>query len=437
MSNLEEQPLSVSAYLAQVNSVLKTQTGRVKGEVTEVSESSAAMYFTLRDKEQNALLKSMIWKNDYRLSGVELKDGIELIITGFPDIYPSFGLFKFKATTLEYAGEGQLKKAYEKLKADLEMQGLLAPERKRPLPDFPKKIGVITSKNGVVHQDFMVNLRQRGYKITLVDSRVEGKDAIHDLMAALKTMAKQDIEVLAIMRGGGSWESLQAFNTEQIVREVASFKVPVITGIGHDVDETLVQLVADIGRSTPTAVAEALNKPWEGLLARVDSLERRTVGNFSALLVNSQRQILFTATDISRGFERRLAAYRSQMHNHSTRVVGWFNQLARRIGEASATLQKLSGIMKSSLALKHRDIRLLGNRVDQQFKQQVSGFEQRLRSASSRINSNNPERNLKLGYSLSFVNGKLVRKVADIKLGQNLTTRLTDGEFTSEVKGVK
>jgi exodeoxyribonuclease VII large subunit len=218
---------------------------------------------------------------------------------------------------------------------------------------------------------------------------------------------------------------------------VAGFKVPVITGIGHDVDETLVQLVADIGRSTPTAVAEALNEPWDGLLAQVNSLERRTVGNFRAVLVSGQRQILFTSADISRSFERRLGACQTEIHNHSTRVAAWFNRLARRIGEAGATLQKLNGIMKSNLALKRRDIRLLGNRVSQQFRQQMAGYEHDLQSAASRINSNNPERNLRLGYSLSFVDGKLARKLGDVKVGQNVTTRLTDGEFTSEVKGVK
>ena len=120
---------------------------------------------------------------------------------------------------------------------------------------------MVTSMSGVVIQDFTANLSRHGFKVLTVDSRVEGKDAIHDLLAAIRTMAKQDIEVLVIMRGGGSWESLQAFNTESVVRAVGGFKVPVLTGIGHDVDRTLTEMVADVGRSTPTAVAEALNEP--------------------------------------------------------------------------------------------------------------------------------------------------------------------------------
>ncbi len=279
---MDEQPaITVAAYISQVNKVLSTQSGRVKGEVTSVNFSGKAVYFTIKDKDGAALLNCLIWASTYQANGVELKEGNEIIVTGTPDIYAPFGKFSFKSTTIEYAGVGDLKRAYDKLKATLAAEGLFASENKRMLPKFPKKIGVITSMAGVVISDFTSNLNRRGYKITTIDSRVEGKDAIHDLLASLKTMKNQDIDVLVIMRGGGSWESLQAFNTESVIRAIAGFKVPVITGIGHDTDVTLAEMVADIGRSTPTAVAEALNEPWDGLESILNLLHRKTIGEFN------------------------------------------------------------------------------------------------------------------------------------------------------------
>ncbi len=154
---MDEQPAStVAGYLAHINKVLSTHGGRVKGEVTSVNFSGKAVYFTIKDKVEPALLNCLIWVSTYQANGVELKEGNEIIVTGTPDIYAPFGKFSFKSTTIEYAGEGALKRAYDKLKAALAAEGLFAPENKRPLPDFPKKIGVITSMSGV---DFC----RRGY----------------------------------------------------------------------------------------------------------------------------------------------------------------------------------------------------------------------------------------------------------------------------------
>jgi exodeoxyribonuclease VII large subunit len=450
---------SVAEYLVQLNRVLGTQGARIKGEVTSIGHYPNSIFFTIKDSQADAYLNCVIWPSVYRLNGIDLKEGDEIIITGQPNIYEKKGTLSFVTDTIEYAGEGALKRQYEKLKAALEAEGLFAPEHKRPLPAFPKKIGVITSKHGAVIQDFNTNLGRRGYQITMVDARVEGKDAIHDLVAAIKTMAKREIEVLVVMRGGGSWESLQAFNTESVVRALARFKVPVLTGIGHDSDVTLTQLVADIGRSTPTAVAEALNEPWDGLEDTVRLLERNTIGSYVSWLTAAERQVRDASQQIFRSYERWLAAVAKRVVSLSHQIAGVFGRLAARVRIAEAGLAQAVALSRAALrahqtylqrlpAQLSRNVRADLNQVEitlrngfrRSFQRQaivIREASQNLSALTKTVNLNDPKRNMRLGYSLSYTGGKLVRNVKDVRPGQTLTTQLADGEFTSEVKRVK
>jgi len=458
-SGAQPPATTVAAYISQLNRVLATQRGRIKGEVTSIKPYPKAIYFTIKDKDGQALLDCSIWVWDYQKNGVRFKVGDEIIVTGYPDIYALSGRFCFKASTIEYAGEGALKQAYDKLKATLAGEELFAPARKRPLPKLPTKIGVITSLSGVVIQDFSTNLSRHGFKVKTVDSRVEGKDAIHDLLAALKTMSKQDIEVLVIMRGGGSLESLQAFNTESVVRAIANFEVPVLTGIGHDVDVTLAEMVADIGRSTPTAVAEALNEPWDGLVSSLSILQSRVLSKYQSVVTDNSRVINDSSNMVFRAYERRLSGVRSDVSSKSTRIAAAFARLAQRVRDANSAVQWAAGIMRSNLKAKRRYIGQVPNRLRQHIRVSLRSTEQRLkenfvliakRQATAithtakvipvlerAITTNDPRRNMRLGYSLSYVNGKLARNIADVTVGETMITLLADGQFTSEVKEVE
>lgn len=453
----QNQPKSVSEYIAQVNRALASAGGRIKGEVISVKIYPRAIYFDIKD--DSSVLSCTIWASTYRMNGIDLKAGDEVIVTGVPNVYAPYGKLSLMTDTIEYAGEGALKQAYDKLKIQLESEGLLSDDRKRPMPEFPRKIGLITSLKGVVIQDFSTNLSRHGFKITTIDSRVKGKDAIHELLASINTMTKQDIDVLVIIRGGGSLESLQAFNTESVVRAIAGFKAPVITGIGHDVDKTLSQLVADIGVSTPTAVAEALNQPWDGLLESLNLLENKTLNHFRNAIRAKSGFITYSKNSIFRVYERRLSDARSDIGNASTRVIGLFHDLSRRVRDVNSALMRAVGIMKTNIRTKNSNLRRLSNEVSDKFRKGMSEKDKSitrgtaiiiqkqkaaLRNASKElpvferaIKNNDPMRNIKLGYSLSYANGKLARRTADIAKGEIITTKLLDGEFTSEVKEVR
>src|SRR3989338_369379 len=291
MNNFEQlEHVSVSDYLETINDGLKNFDARVLGEVTEVQlyPGRTYLFFKVKDKEDEALMTCFMWKRDYTLSGVDLEPGLEIIVSGFPEIYKPSGRFSFRARAVEHVGEGKLKKAYDELKARLEKEGLFSPTRKRPLPNLPQKIGLITSKDGAVIGDFQVNLGNFGFKVLFVDSRVEGQLAVSELLGAIRTLKKQDIEILVLVRGGGSLESLLPFNNEALVREVAAFPVPVLVGVGHEKDISLVGLAADQMVSTPTAAAEALNDSWQEFVTKMDTDERIIFSSFEDTLSHNQ-----------------------------------------------------------------------------------------------------------------------------------------------------
>lgn len=270
ISSVVQKTFTVAEYIELLNIFFKSQEARIQGEVCESKvAASGHAYLTLKDKNGGGVLDCIIWRSTYALCGIRLEPGMEIVVTGHPNIYPQNGRLSFITSSVELVGEGALKKAYDALRAKLEAEGLLAESRKRGIPDYACRIGVITSREGAVIHDFINNLGKFGFKVSLADSRVEGQAAVRGLIAAVKTMKKEDIEVLVLIRGGGSFESLQGFNNEALIREVCAFPVPVIAGIGHDKDVPLVALAADAMVSTPTAAAHLVNRSWEEAYAKI------------------------------------------------------------------------------------------------------------------------------------------------------------------------
>lgn len=218
---VEETSYTVSTYLDIVNAALWRFTARVKGEITSVKAQGSAVYMSMRDKDDGSTMNLFMWLSDYNLSGIELVDGMEVVVEGKSEVYKPTGRMSFRAQTVELVGEGALKKAYDELKKKLDSEGIFAPEKKRVLPEFPERIGLITSKQGAVIHDFLNNLGNYGFKVRLTDARVEGIGAVKELLSALKYWKDKPIDVLVVIRGGGSLESLQAFNHELVVRAIS------------------------------------------------------------------------------------------------------------------------------------------------------------------------------------------------------------------------
>jgi exodeoxyribonuclease VII large subunit len=338
------------------------------------------VYFTIKDKAANGVMDCIMWGRNYEMCGVALEVGMEIILSGHANVYAPSGRLSFVADTVELVGEGALKKAYDDLRKKLETEGMFAEERKRALPDYVSRIGVITSMKGAVIHDFENNLGKFGFVVNVIDSRVEGQQSVAPLLAALAKMRaltvaggaseREAIEALVIIRGGGSLESLQAFNNETLVREVVNFPVPVIAGIGHDQDVPLMALAADYMTSTPTAAAHLLSRSWEEARIKLEQ--------FSRIHVRIEQEIRRIRIDLE---------------------VAW------------------------SSMIDHTE-------------KQLSRIKERLAFAEQSVRLNDPTRQLKLGYSIVRRNGKIVRSVSGVKIGDELYSQFSDGEIQSRVEKI-
>jgi exodeoxyribonuclease VII large subunit len=364
-----EKVFGVAEFIEVLNTFFRKQVARVMGEISELKRAASGhVYFTLKDKRDGGVLDAIIWSRSYERCGIALAVGMEVIAAGHPNIYPPTGRLSFVVDTVELVGEGALKKAYDALKAKLAAEGVFAEGRKRPLPELVRRIGVITSLKGAVIHDFENNLGPYGFVVSVCDARVEGQQAVASILAALSAMAKENIEALVIIRGGGSLESLQAFNNEAVVRAIADFRVPVVAGIGHDEDVPLAALAADAMVSTPTAAAHLLGRSWEEAFAKIHRLAsvfvrmqeefKRVRENLGGILALTYDAIAHRIASLN---DRLSYAERAVVLNDPTRQLKLGYAIARHKGKIVRSVRDVG--MGDALATQLRD-GVVQSRVD-------------------------------------------------------------------------
>ncbi len=252
--------LSVSDFVALTNQTLEYAypSVAVLGEVAEYRVSQGK-WVSFKLKDEGALIGC--FAGVYQLR-VPIENGMKIIVTGQPKLNGKWGTFSLNVRAVKHVGEGAIKKGFELLKAKLEAEGLFAPERKRPLPRIPRSVGVITSTESAAYADFcrIINERWGGMSVEVAHTQVQGEPAPDQMMRALRYFNGLDVppEVVVIIRGGGSAEDLATFNDEPLARAIAESRVPTLVGVGHEVDHTLADMVADVRAATPTHAAETL-----------------------------------------------------------------------------------------------------------------------------------------------------------------------------------
>jgi exodeoxyribonuclease VII large subunit len=410
--------LSVNDFLEAINTELSGFAARVQGEVTDMNIwQNRVVFFSLKDKELESVIKCSMSYQHYQLSGADFTIGTEIIAEGYPKIYKPRGELSFQVMTVELFGEGALKKAYDELYKKLELTGAFDPNQKKPIPEYPERIALITSLDGAAIGDFQMNIGRFGLKIDLYPSGVEGNRAIHELVAAVKAVKARanEYDVLVMVRGGGSLESLQAFNNEALIEMIRSLPIPVLAGIGHEKDITLSALVADRMESTPTACALFLTANWEAARENIYTfteklprlLENRIFEHKEKL--GSAHQYLFQAlADLKESVSRCeqqfffwLQECLNQVKNKKEGVSRWPNEIVKRYQESLA-------IQKTSL----------------------ENFSQYLAQVD-------PNRVLALGYSIIRKGNGVLRNTKDTAVGDILSIRLEKGGLTAEVKTIK
>lgn len=452
----EREPLSVSDFVEVLNTTLTQLNCSVIGEVSELTVSARGhVYFTIKDKEKDASLPCTMWGSKYAYSGVKLEKGMEVQVTGKPEFYAPFGKLSFIANQLELVGEGALKKAYDKLKLQLEKEGVFDDAKKRPIPDFVKTIGVVTSSKGAVIHDFSNNLGRNGFDVKIMHTNVEGQSSGKDILLSLRAFKKENIDVLVMIRGGGSMQSLSGFDNELLVREIASYPVPVLAGVGHHQDVPLAALASDLTASTPSIVAVKLNESWDNARREVSESERVITQYFAsaiettaAVLTDAQEQamhildeFLSTYRDLQRKIESHILVLQSKVRDKkrqiSTLLQPVLSQVERQINQHGEQLKILP-----RLTIKiQRIIDGLRNELEKQqrsqfriYSAQIAGYTKNLTDVERIIKVNNPERQLSLGYSIARSGEKIIRSVGDARQGDDIDVQVSDGTINTKVK---
>ncbi len=392
----------------------------VRGEVTQVSQPrSGHLYFTL--KEGDAVLRCVMWRPRAQRQARRFlpQEGQVVEAHGYVDVYPGGGTYQFYADVLravDAAGEAHL--AFLRLKARLEAEGLFAAERKRPLPPYPRRIGVVTSATGAALRDILNTLRRRYplAEVVLAASPVQGADAPQALaqaLARLNQVARPDVIILA--RGGGSAEDLAAFNTEEVVRAVAASPAPVVTGVGHETDTTLVDFAADRRAPTPTAAAELVSPDQTELRVHLEQLAARLQRRMEHLLANAGLRL----AQAERGLLQ---------HDPRSRLQASAERLTRARLALPRALQR-------RVALARLRLQTLEHRLNQAIRRPLAVRRARLDGLAARLQAVHPYAPLQRGYALLTNDaGQVVRDAAQVQPGQRIHARLARGGLTARVE---
>lgn len=366
----------------------------VAGEVSNMSQpASGHLYFTLVDSE--ARLRCVMWRSEVNRQLQIPREGDAVEVHGRISVYEAGGQYQLYADAIRPAGEGERLKEFLRLRDKLAQEGLFDPERKRPLPEWPRTVGVVTSETGAALQDVVRVLRRRYplVRLLLSPTPVQGAGAPELVIKAMNRLWEHgEADVILLVRGGGSAEDLAAFNDEQLVRAVASSPLPVVTGIGHEIDVILVDYAADVRAATPTAAAEVVTPDREELLGEIHQLERRMTRLFGRWVESARIGLLG-------------ALGRLRLASPFARIREWKQRVDELGYRATALLRRQVDLTRS----------------------QLQGLEGTLKAVG-------PEAILARGYAIvsQEADQQIVRSVDQVKAGDLLRIRVSDGSFPAE-----
>lgn len=376
----------------------------VQGELSNLSKSSRGhIYFTLKDEQ--ASIKGILWASTASRLKFELKDGLEVFLTGQIEIYAPSGTYSIVGKKIEPVGVGALQLAFEQTKAKLEAEGLFLDEYKKALPEFPRRIGIITSRTGSVIHDMLRVIRRKNpmLDILLFPVAVQGPtaaseiaDAIQQLNRIAQTNPAHRLDALILARGGGSFEDLFCFSEEIVARAVFNSELPIVTGIGHEPDFSLADAAADYSAATPTAAADWLVPDMQEILFEHQQRGEQLIAAMNDILMAEEYELDQRATRFVELLNRRLDSQTQRMTQIAERLTTRWQMLSER-------------------------------------------WSQRLSNYASQLHAFSPLETLARGYAIATHSqtGSVLKSIQPVKAGDTLTVRLSDGKLLCDVKAIE
>ncbi|AZS14741.1 exodeoxyribonuclease VII large subunit [Paenibacillus lutimineralis] len=416
----------------------------IRGEISNFTHhSSGHMYFTLKDKDSR-IKTIMFASHNQRLPFIP-KEGARVIARGNVSVYERDGQYQFYATLMQPDGIGSLYLAFEQLKGKLAAEGLFAPERKRPIPRYPRVIGVITSPTGAAVRDIITTLARRYPQATVVlyPVLVQGKAAAPSIVKAIRTLNQMgEADVLIVGRGGGSLEELWAFNEEQVARAIYQSEIPVISAVGHETDFTIADFVCDLRAATPTAAAELAVPHQAELKAQLGQCERVLQRSLQHQLAQARESLRRLANSPA------LLQPRRSLFQHAERLDMLTTRLKGRASARRELAVSSHDRLSARLLRYHPQETLLYTKrrqseMERQLTQAMTGMlkenSQRLHSSIRQLDALSPLKVMARGYSLVYdeQHKSLIKSLNDVEPGDMVKVKVTDGELDCQVWGMR
>jgi exodeoxyribonuclease VII large subunit len=403
----------------------------LEGEVSQVSQpASGHLYFGLRDRD--AVLSAVMWGRDATRLRFRIEPGQRLRVRGRLGVYDRDGKMQLYADFAEPAGLGAEALALEQLKAKLAAEGLFAAERKRPLPRFPRRIGVVTSRSGAAVHDIIRTVQRRlPTPILIADAAVQGATAPSQIVQGMAMVVRAGVDVVIVGRGGGAVTDLTAFNHERVVRTIARCPVPVISAVGHEIDLSLADLAADARASTPTAAAELAVPDGAALFEQLRKERRRLDREVRHRLDRARQDLDHRTMALHARGERALAATRAELHALAHRLTGLHprTRILARGADLAELTRRLTAVHPAiRLARARHELDALTARGDAAIHRRVEARRAELGRLGAQMAALSPLAVLDRGFAMAVrADGSIARDAAQISSGERLQIRLARG----------
>lgn len=407
----EPEVFTVSQVNRSVKRLIESRMSSlwVSGEVANWKRAgSGHRYFTLKD--DRAQIRCVMWRADASRLPIDPEDGMEIRAHGSLTLYEARGEYQFGVRKIEAAGsDGLWRIAFEKLRARLQQEGLLDPSRKRPIPRFPRTVGIVTSTTGAALRDILSVVRRRApwTEVLVMGARVQGEGAALEVAQALRTLGRSGrVDVVIVGRGGGSIEDLWAFNEEPVARAIASCPVPVISAVGHEVDVTISDLVADLRAPTPSAAGEAAVVDGAAVARYLDEAPARLESGLRNVVAHRRQAVRDGIPRLRRSLGRRIDPVRRQVGVVEDRLSRSFRDLVHRRRQRAS----------------------VGDRLERAMSVLVDRRRQHLAARAGRLQALSPLSTLERGYAVPMrPDGGLLRSISDFTPGARFSLRVSDG----------
>lgn len=426
--NLTEKPQKIYT-VSEITRLIKLELERqfpalwIEGEIADFKRAhSGHLYFTLKDEK--SALNCVMWRSSAVRVPFELESGLQVICKGQISVYEQRGQYQLYVESIEPKGKGALQLAFEQLKEKLSKEGLFDPDVKKKLPLLPKKVGVVTSPRGAAIIDIIKTLERRfaHLHIVIYPAKVQGEGAGDEIVEGIDYLGSlEDMDVIIVGRGGGSLEDLWAFNEEGVARAIYRCPIPLISAVGHEIDFTIADFVADIRASTPSAAAEMVIDKEQSFLERIENFEKRIFHHIRFMIQEKKHDVTsLIHHQAFQNFKVRLFNLVQQVDEFETRARSVIQTLVQRIVQSKSRVDLSQEKMSSAVK------RIL---------QDLHGKWERL---SAELDNLSPLSVLKKGYTLCWKDAKprLVQKIGEVDEGDEVIVSFFKGEFTAQVRKI-